>query len=236
MYAEVEIPADGFVIGRAFSTLPDVHVELERIVPTDTSVVPFIWVRGADPDDVVRATRSHEAVEEIALLDEYEAEGALFRVVWRRAFGDALVGLADSGMALVSGTGTANEWRFELRAPNSDPLSEFQTWLRREGVSFTLVRLADVWGPPAGNETASRRPSTRQFDSPTNGGTSRNHTGPRWMRWRRRSGSPGSRSADACGEGCTTSWPTRSWITSSSESTADPRDDDRFERAPKSDR
>ena len=148
VYAEVEIPADGFVIGRAFSTLPDVHVELERIVPTDTSVVPFIWVRGADPDEFVRATRSHEAVEEIALLDEYEAEGALFRVVWRRAFGDAVVGLADSGMALVSGTGTANEWRFELSAPNSDPLSEFQTWLRREGVSFTLVRLADVWGPP----------------------------------------------------------------------------------------
>lgn len=144
VYAEVEIPADGFVIGRAFSTLPGVRVELERIVPTKNAVVPFIWVRGADPDAVVRATTTHEAVEQIALLDQYEGEGALFRVVWRRSFRDALVAIADSGMALLSGTGTADEWRFELRTMDTEPLSALQERLRRDGVPFKLVRLADV--------------------------------------------------------------------------------------------
>ncbi len=39
VYAEYEIPADAFRIGRAFGQLPDVEVELERIVPTGPDIV-----------------------------------------------------------------------------------------------------------------------------------------------------------------------------------------------------
>lgn len=144
VYAEVTIPAEGFVIGRAFSALPDVHVEMERIVPTVDAVVPFIWVRGADPEDVVRVTRAYEAVERITLLDDYESAGALFRVVWRRAFRDVVVDLAEADVVILSGTGTAREWHFELRARSRDPLSAFRRRLRDEGVPVTLERVTDT--------------------------------------------------------------------------------------------
>ncbi|ODR83566.1 hypothetical protein BG842_19270 [Haladaptatus sp. W1] len=144
VYAELKIPADGFVIGQAFSSLPDVQVELERVVPTVDTVVPFVWVRGADPDDVIQVTRAHGAVEHIAVLDEYEAQGTLFRIVWRRAFRDAIVAIAESDMTLLSATGTAEEWQFELRAPSNAPLAEFQHWLHSEGVPLTILRLTNT--------------------------------------------------------------------------------------------
>lgn len=144
VYAEFVIPADEFVVGRAFDHLSDVQVEIERIVPIGDDVVPFIWVRGADPERVIQMMQAYGAVKEIAVLDEHSEMGALFRVVWTRAFRDELVTIAEADMTLLSGVGTTNEWRFLLRAPNKEPLSEFLHHLRDEGVSLTIERLTEV--------------------------------------------------------------------------------------------
>lgn len=144
VYAEFAIPADGFRIGRAFSDLPNVRVELDRIVPTVDAVVPYIWVQGASPEAVVRATRPHVAVDDITALDEHEGHGTLFRVAWNRDVRDAVVEIVDSELALLSGVGTATEWRFEFRAPSKGPLSRFRTNLRRNGIPCRLLRLSEV--------------------------------------------------------------------------------------------
>jgi len=93
VYAETAVPASSFSIGRAFAELPGVAVEMDRIVPTVDAVVPFVWVRGASPEDVVRVTRAHGAVEEIRRLHEEDGR-TLYRVVWNRAFRDAVVHIA----------------------------------------------------------------------------------------------------------------------------------------------
>jgi predicted ester cyclase len=59
VYAEFEIPADGFRIGRAFRQLPDVEVELERVVPTGDSVIPFIWFKVRTQTTLYRSRRKN---------------------------------------------------------------------------------------------------------------------------------------------------------------------------------
>jgi len=142
VYAEVTIPASEFRIGRAFAELPRVRVGLDRVVPTADAVVPFFWVRGANPDDVVHATREHGAVEDISVLDQTGDE-TLYRVVWNRRFRDTVVSIADSDIALMSGTGTADEWTFAFRAESREPLSTFLRGLRADGTPVTVVRLTD---------------------------------------------------------------------------------------------
>ncbi|KAB1194495.1 hypothetical protein GJR96_14005 [Haloferax sp. MBLA0076] len=142
VYAELTIPADGFRIGKAFSTLPDVRVELDRVVPTMDAVVPFIWVRGAPPADVVRATREQGAVQEISVLSTHD-ERTLYRVVWNRTFNDTMVSISDSELALLSGSGTAEQWHFEFRGGSKAPLSAFITELREDGIPIRVVRLAE---------------------------------------------------------------------------------------------
>lgn len=142
VYAEIAIPATGFSIGQAFGELPDVLVEMDRIVPTPIAVIPFIWVEGARPDDVVQATYAHDAAEDIRVLNEVDGR-TLYRVVWKPGFRDTVVSISESGLSLLSGIGTSEEWRFEFRSETKAPLSEFVTELKDAGVPFTLVRLTD---------------------------------------------------------------------------------------------
>ncbi|WP_435344896.1 helix-turn-helix domain-containing protein [Haloarchaeobius sp. HRN-SO-5] len=148
VYAEFEIPARGFRIGRAFSTLPDVRVEVDRIVPMANSVMPFIWVQGADPDEVIPATQAEGAVEHIEVLDTQEGAGSLYRVVWNRRFRDVVVEIADADIAALSVEGTAERWWFEFRAASREPLAELHEHLEDMGVPTTLVRIHDVDSRP----------------------------------------------------------------------------------------
>jgi predicted DNA binding protein len=47
-------------------------------------------------------------------------------------------------MALLSGIGTSAAWWFEFRAPNNQPISDFQEYLQANGVPVTLTRLYEV--------------------------------------------------------------------------------------------
>lgn len=142
VYAEIAVPASGFRIGQAFAELPGVSVEMDRIVPTLEAVIPFVWVEGARPEDVVRATHKHEAVEEIKVIHEEDGR-TLYRVVWNRTFRDTVVSIAESELALLSGVGTSEEWRFEFRSETNTPFSEFVTELREADVPLTVIRLTD---------------------------------------------------------------------------------------------
>ena len=147
VYAEYELPADGFRIGRAFAKLPGVEVELERVVPTGDAVIPFIWVRGADPNDVVRITREERAVEHIRVLCREAVGSTQYRVVWNRTFRDAVVAVAEADLTLLSGTGTADVWRFEFRAPDKRPLAAFREHLRANDIPMSLTRVHEVDAP-----------------------------------------------------------------------------------------
>ena len=154
VYAEFEIPAEDLRIGRALGGFPDVAVEMDRIVPTGDAVVPFIWVDGVEPSDVIRAVSAEDAVEHIRVLNREEDGTTLFRVVWNRQFRDTVVELGESDVALLSGVGTADLWRFEIRAPNKEPLSDFREILREMGVTSTVVRLHET--PPDRDHTRGR--------------------------------------------------------------------------------
>lgn len=143
VYAEIAVPASGFRIGRAFGEFPGVIVEMDRIVPTLSAVIPFIWVEGAPAGEVVRTTREHGAVDEITALHE-ENGRTLYRVVWNRTFRDTVVSIAESDLAMLSGTGTAEEWRFQFRSESKAPLSAFVAELRADDVPVTVVRLTDA--------------------------------------------------------------------------------------------
>ncbi|MFP8891084.1 helix-turn-helix domain-containing protein [Natrialbaceae archaeon A-CW2] len=144
VYAEYKIPADGFRIGRAFRQLSDVEVELERVVPTGDAVIPYVWVQGADPSDVLRVTKEERAVEQINILSKETDSSVLYRVVWNRDFRDTAVGIAEANITLLSGRGTSDAWRFEFRASNKQPLSDFQEDLQADGIRASLMKLYEM--------------------------------------------------------------------------------------------
>jgi len=50
--ATFTVPSDQFPLGTVFNQLPNVTVELERIIPSRDVVVSYFWVRGTEVTDI----------------------------------------------------------------------------------------------------------------------------------------------------------------------------------------
>jgi len=55
VFTEISIGAGEFPVGRALSTGSDTTFELESLVPTQGTLLPFFWAHGGDVDAVVRS-------------------------------------------------------------------------------------------------------------------------------------------------------------------------------------
>lgn len=144
--AEFVLDARTFRIGRAFGALPGVEVELERVVPLRNAIVPYAWIRGVTADEVRRVLLERDAVRTVRVIDSLPEQGTLLHVEWDRAVEDALTSLADLDLELLSGVGTAREWRLAFRAERRADVTSFQQFCTERDIDADLVRLTDVGG------------------------------------------------------------------------------------------
>lgn len=124
------IPTEPFPLGNIFENYPDVTVELERVIPTNNAIIPYFWVRNideAEEKEIETALRNHPDVRNLHSVDEVSGE-YLMRVEWDPNYEGILKGIAETPVILLSGVGTAEEWRFELRADGQDPIATFQEY------------------------------------------------------------------------------------------------------------
>jgi hypothetical protein len=69
---EFRSPADEFPLGTVFENLPEVTVELERLIPHERFIIPYFWVRGAEARDIEAAFEAHAGLVDIELIDHVE--------------------------------------------------------------------------------------------------------------------------------------------------------------------
>ena len=141
--AEFTLPAPSFPLGSVFDGHPSVTVELERVIPTSKTLVPYFWVRHAEEQteqELESALGSHPDVQSLDTIDEVNGE-YLMRVNWNPSSEGFLKGIAETEVTLLSGTGSAGEWSFELRADEREAISTFQQYCREQGVSMELTAL-----------------------------------------------------------------------------------------------
>ncbi len=135
---EFTSPADEFPLGSVFETLPDVTVQLERLIPHDTLIIPYFWVRGAQAEDIEAAFDSHAGVTDIRLIDSVDNE-YLMRVEWNREYVGVLSALSEASLAVLSGTGTEENWHFEVRGEDREEISKFRAYCQEHGVQIDIT-------------------------------------------------------------------------------------------------
>ena len=129
-----------------FERLPGSSIEFDRIVPTDDTIVPYAWVRGADVGEVRRIVdelpenRPHPDLRSAEVLDVVEGD-VLLRLDWEPDCGGLLGAIAASDVVLVSGSGTAQQWHIELRGEDRASISTFQDHCVENGVPVELTSL-----------------------------------------------------------------------------------------------
>lgn len=135
---EFTIDGEGFELGEALSGTPNVHIELERIVPMGNMAMPFIWVTGDNHGHFEAQVKDHPAVLSIVPLDTVDAS-ILYRVEWKAEPTDLIEGIAASEAVVLEASGDG-EWTFRLRFQNHEKLSNFHNFILDQKLSIHIVR------------------------------------------------------------------------------------------------
>lgn len=138
--AEFTLPADEFPLGTVFSNLPDVTVELERVIPGVNGVVPYFWVQGTESDAIVEQFSDHPGVRDIREVDHVEDE-YLMRCEWVAGHDGVLDALVAPELVLLSAIGTDEEWTFSLRGESREVIAEFRQHCHDNDIAVTLTEL-----------------------------------------------------------------------------------------------
>lgn len=150
--AEFTLPAADFPLGRVFEDRPEVTLELDRVVPTGDTVMPYFWVR--DPDQDLEGIRDVFAglpeLRSVALMDDL-GEMGLFRAEWQPEYMGIMSAVAETGVTVVSASDSRAGWTFELRAETTEQFSEFKRSCVDHGTDVTLARLSRISETTAGD-------------------------------------------------------------------------------------
>jgi len=135
---EFTSPAGEFPLGTVFENLPEVTVELERLIPHDTLIIPYFWVRGAAASDIEAAFEAHAGVVDVELIDSVDDE-YLMRAEWEAEYYGILNALGEANVVVLSGAGTKDGWDFEVRGENRSAISEFRTLCQDHDIPLEIT-------------------------------------------------------------------------------------------------
>ena len=137
--AELQIAGD-FALSELLRELPDVRMQLERVIPAGNQTIPLIWIHAADPEPTEQKLRDHRLIKSIKQLDTFE-DRALYRVEWEEEPDSIFTEIRTQRAALLDAVGVGESWEFELRFPTHNALSEFHANCKESGIPITINRI-----------------------------------------------------------------------------------------------
>lgn len=140
--AEISIDADEFLLGRLIAEHPGLSVELERIVPAEKRVMPYIWGYGPDLDEFESAMNDSPNVNSIAVLDEYE-DRSLYKIEWKEPAEQLIIGIADTDASIIEAH-SDEEWLFQIRFEDRTGLARFNEYCLEHDITYRLDRLSSL--------------------------------------------------------------------------------------------
>ncbi len=158
---DVEVPADQFVLGDVISHDAEIQIELERIVPLDHAVLPFLWVSDGSHDAIEELLRSSEYVTSVTRLVTLENR-ALYQLEWTQDVNGVIGQLEAAAGVIMEGHGRPGSWSLRLRFTSHEQFKRFTDGCRKLGVDLTLRAVYNPHPPvDGGSLTPAQREALR---------------------------------------------------------------------------
>jgi hypothetical protein len=137
---DVTVPATDCPFGRTLRCESDVRLRLERIVPIESVVVPYLWVSCDDIEEIRSALEGDSNVERIVEVDT-NGEETLIRVEWNLDDDELFGTIADADGTIIDAVGSHDSWSLRLRFQNHARLSEWYRQCVDRDVSVSVERV-----------------------------------------------------------------------------------------------
>jgi len=145
----LRIPAHSFELGRILELEESGTIELEDMVPLGQKAVPFFSVSDKVRESFEENVENHPSVERIIEVTRHDGE-RLYSLDWNVGRDVFLQGIVDFRGQLLSATGTANTWEFEIRFPTHEALSDFQEYCSNAHITLEVGRIYNPVRPGTG--------------------------------------------------------------------------------------
>lgn len=149
--AHLRIPAESFELGRILELEAGGTIELENMVPMGEKAVPFFSVSDDVREAFEQNVRDHPTVDHIVEVTHH-GNKQLYSLEWNVTCDMFFQGLIDRQGNLLSATGTAETWEFEIRFLTHEKLSEFQEYCSNAHIPLEVGRIynpvrpgVDMW-------------------------------------------------------------------------------------------
>lgn len=134
--ATLQTDLDALPLGQLLEVVPTT-IELERIVPIHSHIIPYFWTRNVSAVTVERILGDSDefSVESV----ESVGDETLFRVEWKpRGLGSVVQVFAEGPIELLGATGTSDGWWFDVRGHDHESIAQFVEDLKDVGVTVQL--------------------------------------------------------------------------------------------------
>jgi len=174
--AELTIPSSEFVLAETLTSVPEIRIEIKRVVAGADEVTPYFWASDGDLDAFERALRDDETVREILTLEEQPGDDStadrqerFYRVTWALDDETILAALEDAKATVLEAVSSDDAWEIKVLFPDREALSAFHEYCVSTDVSFRLERVYRAENPQEAGEydvTAEQQEALRAaFDA-----------------------------------------------------------------------
>jgi predicted DNA binding protein len=136
---EFSVSTDDFLFGTALATAEGMELTLERIVPTDAALLPFLWATGADFEAFERHVLQDDYVSTLTPLDRL-GDSILYRIEWD-AVDDLVSGIGETGGTILETRGNSERWAFRVRFSDHNTLANFYNHCSDHEIPIHLERV-----------------------------------------------------------------------------------------------
>ena len=144
------MPAEGFALHHTLSTVTDLRVECEPLVQSgEKSVMPLLWMRGADRDATDNALADDSTVESVSCLSAFD-DGHLCRIEWAGRVRHLLEMVTNGKATVLDIHARDDRWYLRVMYPSREHFSRTHQFATDHGLAFDVTSIREAEGKPAG--------------------------------------------------------------------------------------
>jgi predicted DNA binding protein len=144
------VPAAEIALHDVLTSLPDVTLEVERIIESgEEAVMPLVWVRNSDRQAVEAAIEDDPTVNESAVIGDFDGE-LLFRMEWIDRVRLLVHMLTNFEATILDAYGEGDCWHLRVLYPNRELFARTHEFCEDHGITFQVAAVREMAGEPAG--------------------------------------------------------------------------------------
>lgn len=151
LYGEFLIPAENFALQTTLDALPDLVVNIERVVASEELITPYFWITNGEADEFEEVIEADPSVQNLERLDDFD-RATLFRADWTQNIETIIYAYTEVGATILEASGQNDDWKLSLRFDEHADLRNFQRHCEDREIPFQLTKLHELTQPRTGSQ------------------------------------------------------------------------------------